>query len=419
MANQLESLNAGVAASVDPLRHRAGAGLIATENPGRSCVRSRASARPAARRSRLPDRGVRRGVAGAHARRRPRVLPPEQPHHRAGQPRRRGPAGPVRARGRAHGPVLPDFRLDSGHRVGVDIRLGKTDAKSTDELVHRYGYIASQPEGQIAKVQDALVDMALAALLRGAVVGLVPILVWLVHGARAVAASSYASARGPRRCAGGPRWSLLLGLLLWEPWTSDEPAVEAERSWTTARPASSAPRCRCPTRPAGSRCAATSPPPRPGGSSRARSTPTTRARGSTPPRRDEAAAAPAPHAPEGGDRRGAGLGPARQHRHGPRRPRHRRRRRGDGGLRRRRRHLVGQGLGGVLPGLRHRRLRGRGPLGHRRQPRPRPVRARATSPTTAGRCSTARWSTGRPGPRCWASTTRGPAAWAAGATRPG
>ena len=129
------------------------------------------------------------------------------------------------------GPVLPDFRLDSGHRVGVDIRLGKTDAKSTGELVHRYGYIASQPEGQIAKVQDALVDMGLAALLRGAVVGLVPILVWLVMGP-ARRRELYASARGPRGALAA-LLVLLLGLLLWEPWSSDENAVEAERSWTT------------------------------------------------------------------------------------------------------------------------------------------------------------------------------------------
>ena len=36
------------------------------------------------------------------------------------------------------GPVLPDLRIDSGAPLGVDITLGKTDARSTPELVDRY-----------------------------------------------------------------------------------------------------------------------------------------------------------------------------------------------------------------------------------------------------------------------------------------
>lgn len=127
------------------------------------------------------------------------------------------------------GPVLPDFRIGSGARVGVDIRLDKTDAQSTEELVERYAFIATQPEGQIDKVRDALVDMALAAALRGAVLGLLPILVWLLIGAA-------------RRRELGTRWRgpggavasllvVLLGVLLWEPWNADENSVQSDRSW--------------------------------------------------------------------------------------------------------------------------------------------------------------------------------------------
>ena len=65
------------------------------------------------------------------------------------------------------GPVLPDLRIDSGHRIGVDIILGKTNADSTEQLVQRYGYIASQPEGQVAKVQESVADMAFDAAVRG------------------------------------------------------------------------------------------------------------------------------------------------------------------------------------------------------------------------------------------------------------
>ncbi len=127
------------------------------------------------------------------------------------------------------GPVLPDFRIGSGGRVGVDIRLDKTDAESTEALVERYAFIATQPEGQIDKVRDALVDMALAAALRGAVIGLLPILVWLLIGAarrRDLATRT--------RSPGGAVAALLvvlLGVLLWEPWEADENSVQSDRSW--------------------------------------------------------------------------------------------------------------------------------------------------------------------------------------------
>src|SRR5215208_7061219 len=61
------------------------------------------------------------------------------------------------------GPVLPDLRIASGHRIGADITLGKTNAATTEQLVQRYGYIASQPDGQIAKVRGSLEDMAFDA----------------------------------------------------------------------------------------------------------------------------------------------------------------------------------------------------------------------------------------------------------------
>ena len=127
------------------------------------------------------------------------------------------------------GPVLPDFRIGSGGRVGVDIRLDKTDAESTEALVERYAFIATQPEGQIDKVRDALVDMALAAALRGAVLGLLPILVWLLIGA-ARRRELATRARSP----GGAVAALLvvlLGVLLWEPWDADENSVQSDRSW--------------------------------------------------------------------------------------------------------------------------------------------------------------------------------------------
>ena len=52
------------------------------------------------------------------------------------------------------GPVLPDLRVDTAAPIGVDIRLGKTEARSTEELVDRYAYIASSPEGAEARVRE-------------------------------------------------------------------------------------------------------------------------------------------------------------------------------------------------------------------------------------------------------------------------
>src|SRR4051795_1787205 len=80
------------------------------------------------------------------------------------------------------GPVLPDVRVPAGERVGVSIQLGKTDAASTGDLVDRYALIASQPEGPEARVREVLADLVVDSLVRGAALGLVPILLWLLIG---------------------------------------------------------------------------------------------------------------------------------------------------------------------------------------------------------------------------------------------
>lgn len=80
------------------------------------------------------------------------------------------------------GPVLPDLRMPSGSLIGVEVELGKTDAATLEELTGRYAAIASQPEGQIAVAQRTVEAMALAALVQGAVLGAVPLLVWVLVG---------------------------------------------------------------------------------------------------------------------------------------------------------------------------------------------------------------------------------------------
>lgn len=130
------------------------------------------------------------------------------------------------------GPVLPDLRIASELPLGVQVQLGKTDAASTAELVQRYALIASAPEGPRTKLVSAVQDMAVDAVLRGLVIGAVPVLVWLLLGR---------SRRRQLLVALPTPYGVLAALLavamvlgLWQPWTPADDAVEAaeaEREW--------------------------------------------------------------------------------------------------------------------------------------------------------------------------------------------
>jgi hypothetical protein len=128
------------------------------------------------------------------------------------------------------GPVLPDLRIASGHRVGADIILGKTDAETTGQLVQRYGYIASQPEGQIAKVQGSLEDMAFDAAVRGAVIGLLPVVVWLLVGP--ARRRELVHHHGRAGLVIGVTL-VVIGVLIWSPWADEEPIGDDAGEWTT------------------------------------------------------------------------------------------------------------------------------------------------------------------------------------------
>ncbi|WP_237111621.1 metallophosphoesterase [Nocardioides sp. WS12] len=80
------------------------------------------------------------------------------------------------------GPVLPDLWVPSPSKIGVEVQLGKSDTASLPELTARYAAIASQPDGQIAVVERAVTSMALAALVQGAAIGAVPLLMWAAIG---------------------------------------------------------------------------------------------------------------------------------------------------------------------------------------------------------------------------------------------
>ena len=129
------------------------------------------------------------------------------------------------------GAVLPDLRLPTGRALGVDVVLGKTQAASTQELVQRYAFIGSHPDGQVAAVEAAVWDMWISAALRGALLGAVPIGVWLLIG-RARRVELARSVRSPRGIVVVSGVGVLSLLLLLQPWHRAGAGAEDVTAWT-------------------------------------------------------------------------------------------------------------------------------------------------------------------------------------------
>lgn len=127
------------------------------------------------------------------------------------------------------GPVLPDLRLDADGPIGMKIRLGKTDAASTDALVERYGYIASQPDGVRARLSATVVDLAIDSAVRGALLATLPIGVWLLVGPRRRRELLRRVPTWQGTVAFGAAGVLVVGL--WAPW--QEESAEDEGRWMT------------------------------------------------------------------------------------------------------------------------------------------------------------------------------------------
>jgi predicted phosphodiesterase len=72
------------------------------------------------------------------------------------------------------GPVLPRFRVaaDQPLDLGVAVDVGDTQAADLNEVIRRDALIASQPDGEVREVGQALIDMAIDHAIRGAAVGL-------------------------------------------------------------------------------------------------------------------------------------------------------------------------------------------------------------------------------------------------------
>jgi len=131
------------------------------------------------------------------------------------------------------GPFLPDVRMGSGEPFGVEITLGKTEAPSTEQLVQRYAFIASQPDGQVARVTAAVRDLAYDAALRAAALSLIPIAVWLAVGRRRrhELVRALPTRTGMFWVAGSCVLLLVLGVLTRQPWESQERTLADEARW--------------------------------------------------------------------------------------------------------------------------------------------------------------------------------------------
>jgi predicted phosphodiesterase len=129
------------------------------------------------------------------------------------------------------GPFLPDVRRRSDGRVGVDITLGKTEAASTDALVQRYAFIASQPDAQIARVEETVTDLAYDALLRGAAIAVLPLGIWALLGTVRRHELRHWAWSNKRWMAAGTAIVVGIGVLVWQPWEDADPMLADAESW--------------------------------------------------------------------------------------------------------------------------------------------------------------------------------------------
>ncbi|WP_310962278.1 metallophosphoesterase [Nocardioides terrisoli] len=113
------------------------------------------------------------------------------------------------------GPILPDVRIPTGGHLGVAVDVGKTTATSTSQLIARYAVIASKPGPEVRRVRAEVGHLAIDAAVRAAVLGLLPIGLWLLIGE-----SRRRQLRGTprRRTAGTVAVVVVLAVVLAEPW---------------------------------------------------------------------------------------------------------------------------------------------------------------------------------------------------------
>jgi predicted phosphodiesterase len=80
------------------------------------------------------------------------------------------------------GPVLPRLRVatDIPFGIGVKVDVQETNANGFDDLLRQDALIASQPDGEIRRLHDVIVDMAADNAIAGAAWGIVAVLLAVV-----------------------------------------------------------------------------------------------------------------------------------------------------------------------------------------------------------------------------------------------
>lgn len=127
------------------------------------------------------------------------------------------------------GPYLPDLRYPTNTTLGAELDLGKTNVNSYEALVQRYALIASQPEGERAKLQDTLVRQAVDSALLGALVALALPLGWVLLGSGR-RSELREQVTGGRMAVLG--LALLLGTVAFlRPWQSSDEAFIQGVAW--------------------------------------------------------------------------------------------------------------------------------------------------------------------------------------------
>lgn len=127
------------------------------------------------------------------------------------------------------GPVLPDLRVDSGSRFGVEVTLGKTNANTTEDLVERYALIAQTPEGPETRIRDDLGSLLVDSAQRGAAIAVVPLLVWALIGSNR--RRELLSRLWRRRWIAVGLVVVAAGLAILQPWHDDPETLAAGEEW--------------------------------------------------------------------------------------------------------------------------------------------------------------------------------------------
>ncbi len=129
------------------------------------------------------------------------------------------------------GALLPDLRVPAGHRLGVELTLGKTRADSIEGLVDRYVLLAADPDAQVDRVRSAVRGLAWDAALRGGLAASAAIAFWVLVGRSRRHELIHLGGAHHRWVAMGVVGAVGAGLVAWQPWRQPDPLFITAEDW--------------------------------------------------------------------------------------------------------------------------------------------------------------------------------------------